>query len=209
MVTSKDIKNHSPSEFPGRNHVIYETINLKGDLSLFDLRETLVALAQNRYLSIRFIMEKYGSNTADAMMELQYATLAGRRVFVCDNDSPASTKDIFWHVNPILSNDELQKYIRPSFSKSKKPEIKKASIIIRKPKRWSTKKRQLRPKDPRGESNRIANEQRKQKYEEIIGDYSPLGKRDKDDYTWSDKTSKELNHAIRTGKLRRNYEKYN
>lgn len=180
MIAPKDIKNHSPSEFPGRDHVIYETLDLKGNLSLYELRESLVALARNHYLSIKYIINNYGTNSTDAISELNNAELAGKRIFLCDNNPLFSTIDAFWHINANLSNEELRKYIRPGIARTKKPTIKRITSAEKPSKRWTSKKRKPLPRDPRGESNRIANQRPKTTYSTVVGGGAPkVGPEDK------------------------------
>lgn len=202
MITPDDIKKHSPSEFLGRNHVIYQGVNLKGNLSLFELRETLVALALNHYLSIKYIWKNYGSNSADAISELNNARASEKRVFICNNNQACSTIEAFWHINEDLTEEELQKYIRPGISKMEKPAIRRISTVVKQPKKWVSKKRKPQPKDPRGESNRIATRRPKESYDTVTGGGAPkVGPEDKSNTGWSENTSLQFRDDIKSGKL--------
>ncbi len=202
MVAPNEIRNHSPSEFPGRDHVIRIDYDLKGRLSLYELRESLVALAQNHYLSIKYLMNNYGSNSSDAIAELNSADLFGKCIFICDNNPMYSTIDAFWHINPNLTDEELFRYLRPGISKRKKPTIKPITTVVNTPKRWTSKKQRPRPKDSRGESNRIATAQPKKKYETVTGGGAPkVGEEDKGNTGWTDGTAKQFGRDIKTGNV--------
>lgn len=58
---------HLPSDYRGREKIVFITKNLRGFLSLSELREALVALAQNHYLSYQYIMNNFGANDHDAL----------------------------------------------------------------------------------------------------------------------------------------------
>ncbi len=197
-------KKHSPSEFEGREHIIFETIDLKGFLSLSDLRNALVALAQNHYLSYQYIINNFGANDQDAIQEVFSGEVNG--IFIQSNPD-APTAKLFWHLNSELSEEEIFKYIHPRISKSKPQKVKKYKDIVKEPKKYQHyhKPRPVYKPDPRGESNRIANfGGKKKKYESITGDgNNTLKPRDRDDYHWSAKTSKKLNRALKTGELRK------
>lgn len=202
MTALDEFKNHSPSEFPGRSHVIYESINLKGNLSLYDIRETLVALAQSHYLTIQYIINNYGSNTTDAIAELNDARIMEKRIFVCENNPRVSTMDVFWKINPDLTEEELRKYIRPNISRGYGQKIKSITTVTKAPKRWTSKKQPPHPKDPRGESNRIATHRPGRKYETIIGSGAPkVAPEDKNNTGWKDNTSLQFGEDVRHGKL--------
>lgn len=196
------IKNHSPSEFPGHSHVIYESINLKGNLSLYDIRETLVALAQNHYLTIQYIINNYGPNIADAIAELNDARIMGKRIFVCESNPHASTMDVFWKINPDLAEEELRKYIRPNISKGYRPKIKSATSVTRAPKKWTSKKQRPQPKDPRWQSNRIANHRPKTTYRTVTGGGAPkVGPESKSNTGWNNGVSLQFGKDIKAGNL--------
>ncbi len=119
MDIKRQLSNHSPSKYPGNSHAIYETINFNRVLSIYELRESLVSLAQSRYLSIKYINNHFGLNVFDATNELYCGNFLGKQVFVASSNSDISSKDKFWHINPDLSDEELIKYMRPGISKRK------------------------------------------------------------------------------------------
>ena len=204
--SAQNLKNHSPSEFEGREKLVYITKNLDGYLSLSELREALVALAQNHYLSYQYIVNNFGANDHDALEEVFDAESKGIFKKV---DATASTFKLFWRLNPGLSDEEIRAYIYPRKAKQHKPKIKKYNEVVRPIKKYPHHKQPRPIKDARGESNRIANKrENEQKYESLIGSVSPKKYGEKDDVAWSKKTSLVLERSIRDGSLKREHEKY-
>ena len=196
----KLVKKQSPNNSGGRSNYIYETKNLRGFLSLSELREALVALAQNHYLSYQYIMNNFGANDHDALQEVFNAESKG--IFQKSNPNDVTAK-LFWHLNPNLTEKDLHDYIYPKIANNQKPKVQKYSEAIRPVKHFSPKThRKTYNPDPRGESNRIANEHERRRYDSIVGDVSPDRKPDADNYHWSDKTSRQFNRKLRSGEIR-------
>lgn len=195
----QNFKNHSPSEFEGREKLVYITKNLDGYLSLSELREALVALAQNHYLSYQYIMNNFGANDHDALQEVFDGESNG--IFQKANPNESTSK-LFWHLRQGLTERDIQNYIYPKIAKHQKPKIQDYSEIVRPVKRFSpkTKKSSYNP-NPRGESNRIATARKSKHYESLTGDKTPDRKPSPENYHWSDTTSRQLGRALRSGKI--------
>ena len=191
---------HLPSDYRGREKIVFITKNLRGFLSLSELREALVALAQNHYLSYQYIMNNFGANDHGALQEVFDAESKG--IFQKSNPNDVTAK-LFLHLNPNLTEKDLHDYIYPKIAKNKKPKIRKYSEVVRSVKHFSPKtRRKTYNPDPRGESNRIANERKRRHYNSIAGSMSPDRKPDSDNYHWSDRTAKQFNRKLRSGEIK-------
>lgn len=111
----KLVMKQSPNNLGGHNNYIYEAKNLRGFLSLSELREALVALAQNHYLSYQYIMNNFGANDHDALQEVFDAEPKG--IFQKSNPNDVTAK-LFWHLNPNLTEKDLHDYIYPKIAKN-------------------------------------------------------------------------------------------
>lgn len=197
---SRYLLNQSPSDYRGREKIVYVTKDLRGFLSLSELREALVALAQNGYLSYQYIMNNFGANDHDALQEVFDGESNG--IFQKANPNERTSK-LFWHLNQDLTERDIQNYIYPKIARSKKPKVQQYSQVVRPVKRFSPKahKPTYNP-DPRDKSNRIANAKKTKHYESLTGDRTPDRKPSSDNYHWSDKTSKQLGRALHSGEIK-------
>ncbi len=199
----RKIKATSPSEFEKSGKIIYESKGLDGYLSVTELRQLLYILAEAHLLSMTYISKNAAGNAPDAVKEVYDAVKLG--IFV-EADPNASTMKMYYRINSEADAEIIRKWLNPR-QKSEQPTIKKYSEVVRPIKHYSYKRRKISAKfDSRGESNRIANDRPKQKYESVSGDMSPDKKPPKDEYNWSDKTSKKFGRDLSSGKIRKMHE---
>lgn len=210
MQPSRDVTNQikhtSPRELSKRGNIIYESKRLDEYLTLAELRQILYMLAESGLLSAKYISQNAAGNAPDAIRELYGAVSLG--VFI-ESDPNVSTMKMYYRVNPDIDPEILSSWTSPR-QKSHEPKVKRYSDVVHNvqhyhPKRPSVK--HFQP-DARGESNRIATYVKPVKGETLTGDKSPDRKPEKDEYHWSDKTSKTFNKKLHSGELRKEHEKY-
>ena len=198
------IKLTSPKKMKEQGNRVYTSKPINGYLSLGELRRALYMLAEAHLLTPIYIANNAAGNAQDATRELFNAVRHG--IFI-ESSPGAPTMKVYYVVNPNADSTIVSEWLNPS--RKTNPRIKKYSTVVKPRRDYPRKPRKSAKKpDPRGESNRIANYKKPIGGETLTGTGTPDTKPSKDNYNWSDKTSKQFGRELHNGKIQQQYEKY-